>query len=63
MNNEISFANELGSKIFSSMFKKGDSTVIFKFLDEETSIWEDLQVIWRCPKMIFVKALIGRILK
>lgn len=55
--------NELGSKIFSSMFKKGDSTVIFKFLDEETSIWEDLQVIWRCPKMIFVKALIGRILK
>lgn len=59
----LSSKNELGSKIFSSMFKKGDSTVIFKFLDEETSIWEDLQVIWRCPKMIFVKALIGRILK
>lgn len=55
--------NELGSKIFSSMFKKGNSTVIFKFLDEETSISEDLQVIWRCPKMIFVKALIGRIFK
>ncbi|CAM3763357.1 lycopene cyclase family protein [Flavobacterium cucumis] len=59
----LSSKNKLGSKIFSSMFKKGDSTVIFKFLDEETSIWEDLQVIWRCPKMIFVKALIGRILK
>ncbi len=55
--------NELGFKIFSSMFKKGNSTVIFKFLDEETSIWEDLQVIWRCPKMIFVKALFGRIFK
>lgn len=55
--------NELGSKIFSSMFKSGNSTVIFKFLDEETSISEDLQVIWRCPKMIFVKALIGRIFK
>lgn len=54
--------NELGSKIFSSMFKEGDSTVIFKFLDEETSIWEDLQVIWKCPKMLFVKALIARIL-
>ena len=59
----LSSKNELGSKIFSSMFKKGESTVIFKFLDEETSIWEDLQVIWKCPKMLFVKALFGRILK
>lgn len=53
--------NELGSKIFSSMFKEGDSSVIFKFLDEETSFSEDLQVIWRCPKMLFIKALLGRI--
>ncbi|MEL1246890.1 lycopene cyclase family protein [Flavobacterium helocola] len=59
----LSSKNELGSKIFSSMFKKGNSTVIFKFLDEETSIWEDLQVIWKCPKMMFVKALFGRIFK
>ena len=59
----LSSKNELGSKIFSSMFKKGKSTVIFKFLDEETSIWEDLQVIWKCPKMLFVKALFGRIFK
>lgn len=55
--------NELGSKIFSSMFKEGDSRVIFKFLNEETSFSEDLQVIWRCPKMIFVEALFGRIFK
>ena len=53
--------NELGSKIFSSMFQSGNPAVIFKFLDEETSFLEDLQVIWRCPKMIFVKALFGRI--
>ena len=53
--------NELGSKIFSSMFQLGNPAVIFKFLDEETSFIEDLQVIWRCPKMIFVKALFGRI--
>jgi len=57
----LSSKNQLGSKIFSSMFKKGSSTVIFKFLDEETSLSEDLQVIWRCPKMLFVKALFGRI--
>jgi lycopene beta-cyclase len=59
----LSSKNELGSKIFSSMFKVGGSSVIFKFLDEETSISEDLQVIWKCPKMIFVKALFSRILK
>jgi lycopene beta-cyclase len=59
----LSSKNELGSKIFSSMFSSGNSTVIFKFLDEETSIWEDLQVIWKCPKMIFVKALIKRLFK
>ena len=53
--------NQLGSSIFSAMFQKGNSTVIFKFLDEETSFLEDLQVIWKCPKGLFVKALFGRI--
>lgn len=53
--------NHLGSTIFSSMFQKGNATVIFKFLDEETSFLEDLQVIWKCPKGLFVKALFSRI--
>lgn len=55
--------NHLGSTIFSSMFQKGNATVIFKFLDEETSFIEDLQVIWKCPKMLFVKALFGRLFR
>jgi len=54
--------NDLGSKVFSTLFKKGNPTLIFKFLDEETSIWEDLQVIWKCPKGLFIRALFGRIL-
>lgn len=54
--------NELGSKVFSSLFKKGNPTLIFKFLDEETTFWEDLQVIWKCPKGLFVRALFKRIL-
>ena len=49
--------NELGSSIFSSLFKKGNSGLIFTFLDEETSLFEDFQVIWKCPKIPFVKAL------
>ena len=53
--------NEYGSSIFSSMFKTGKAPLIFKFLDEETSIWEDLQVIWMCPKELFIKTLLKRI--
>lgn len=53
--------NDLGSTVFSSLFKKGNPSLIFKFLDEETTLWEDLQVIWKCPKGLFVKALFGRI--
>jgi lycopene beta-cyclase len=53
--------NHLGSTIFSSMFQKGNATVIFKFLDEETTFLEDLKVIWKCPKGLFVKALFSRI--
>ena len=55
--------NHLGSTIFSSMFQKGNATIIFKFLDEETSFLEDLQVIWKCPKMLFVKSLLGRLFR
>lgn len=54
--------NDLGSRVFSSLFQKGNPTLIFKFLDEETSFWEDLQVIWKCPKGLFIRALFGRIL-
>ncbi|SEQ19664.1 lycopene cyclase family protein [Flavobacterium urocaniciphilum] len=53
--------NQYGSAIFSSMFKTGKAALIFKFLDEETSFWEDLKVIWMCPKGLFIKALLRRI--
>lgn len=53
--------NAIGSKVFSSLFEKGNSGLILKFLDEETSLYEDLKVILKCPKIPFIKALIGRI--
>ena len=49
--------NELGSAIFSSLFRKGNPKLIFKFLDEETSLVEDFRVILKCPKVLFIKAL------
>lgn len=54
--------NHLGSSIFSAMFQKGNPAFIFKFLDEETSFVEDLQVIWKCPTLPFVKAFIRRMI-
>ncbi|PXY40021.1 lycopene cyclase [Flavobacterium cheongpyeongense] len=55
--------NELGSSIFSSLFKKGNPALIFKFLDEETSLIEDLKVILKCPKKPFIKALFTVLMK
>ena len=55
---DILFAkNEVGSSIFAGMFRQGKVTTIFKFLDEETTFLEDLNIILRCPKSLFIKAL------
>lgn len=53
--------NEKGSAIFSAMFKSGKAGLIFKFLDEETTPAEELQVILKCPKTPFIKALFKRL--
>ena len=55
--------NELGSSIFSSMFQKGNPTLMFKFLDEESSLKEDIEVILKCPKMLFIKAILHVVYK
>ena len=55
--------NHLGSTVFSSLFRKGNPVLIFKFLDEETSFSEDLEVIRHCPKPLFIEALLHRIVK
>lgn len=54
--------NETGAQIFSALFKRGNAALIFKFLDEETSFAEDLQIILKCPKTLFIKALFSRLL-
>jgi lycopene beta-cyclase len=55
--------NESGGGIFSSLFKNGSPELIFKFLDEETSLYEDIQVISKCPKVPFLKAIFHVLLK
>lgn len=55
--------NYLGGSIFGAMFKSGKAAPIFKFLDEESTLAQDLEVIWQCPKRVFLKALIRRLPK
>ncbi|MBU3680854.1 MAG: lycopene cyclase [Flavobacterium sp.] len=54
--------NNQGSRIFSGIFSSAKPQLILRFLDEETTIWEDLQLILHCPKRLFIRALISRIL-
>ncbi len=53
--------NEKGGHIFETLFRKRNPRLLLKFLDEETSIWEDLKVISGCPKRLFINALFYRI--
>jgi len=53
--------NQLGAKIFSEMFKKTPVQKILKFLDNETSFKEDLQIILKMSPYEFVRALFRRI--
>lgn len=55
--------NSKGRLIFEQLFKNQSPQKIFKFLDEETNLWEDLQIISACPKKEFIFALIRRIVK
>tara|TARA_B100001113_G_C20749590_1_gene466003 strand:- start:138 stop:602 length:465 start_codon:yes stop_codon:yes gene_type:complete len=43
-------------KIFSDMFKSSSNTII-KFLSNKSNIFEDINIISKMPKLIFVKAL------
>jgi lycopene beta-cyclase len=48
--------NELGAAVFSSLLMKGNPELVFRFLNEKTSFLEDLRVMWKCPKVPFMKA-------
>jgi len=49
--------NELGESIYTDMYEKNPIQQIFKFLDEETSLWEDFKIIISFKFSPFLKAL------
>lgn len=52
--------NADGPSLFSSLFKKTKIQTIFKFLDEESSLAEDLKIVSAVPPIRFIKALLKR---
>jgi lycopene beta-cyclase len=55
--------NTMGNILFEALFQKRKAALILRFLEEKTTFWEDLYVIWACPKKIFIQAFLRRIQK
>ena len=58
----LSSYNHLGSKLFSTLFKRNSLKNVFRFLDEETSFIEDLRIMLSMPPLKFITALFRRVL-
>jgi lycopene beta-cyclase len=50
-----------GDEIFSTLFRKNKANDILQFLDNETSLQQELKIISVLPKGVFVKAALGQI--
>ena len=60
------FKNYMGSVLFTKMFSNNSMKKIFSFLDNESSLIEELKIASSFPKVIFTKSLLrnlGKILK
>lgn len=57
----LHFDNSKGRLIFETLFKNRSPQEIFKFLNEETNLWEEFQIINSCPKREFIRALLRRL--
>ena len=55
--------NYLGSDLFTKMFSKNPMEKIFMFLDNETSIIDELKITASFPKKIFTNSLVNNIVK
>jgi len=48
--------NQKGEWLFESFYSKNSTTTIFRFLDEESSIWEELKIMYSLFSFAFIKA-------
>jgi lycopene beta-cyclase len=57
----LSADNQQGAFIFSSVFSKNKPQSVFRFLDEQSTFFEELKIILSCPKKPFINAFLRRI--
>jgi len=55
--------NHLGASVFSAVFLKNKPESVFRFLDGQSSLKEEIKIILSCPKKPFIKAFVRRIRK
>lgn len=53
--------NDTGGSLFASLFKKTKVKTLFRFLDEESTLWEDLKIIFAVPPKHFTISLFKRL--
>ena len=53
----LALENGEGSRVFNGMFRNLDPELIFRFLQERTSLAEDVRIIRACPTGMFLRAL------
>lgn len=54
--------NELGEALFSIMYARNPIQRIFRFLDEESTLWEEFKIIRQFPQRPFLEALFRKII-
>lgn len=52
--------NHFGSKLFSRLFQRNSVSNIFKFLDDESNLFQEVRIILSIPPLKFIKAFLKR---
>ncbi|MBK6264403.1 hypothetical protein JKA74_05090 [Marivirga sp. S37H4] len=55
--NVLSTGKASGHEVFRALYEKNELTLLFRFLDEETNLWQDLKIMNSVPKTAFIKAV------
>jgi lycopene beta-cyclase len=50
-------------EIFTHLFKKNSTNSILLFLDEKTTLWQDISIFSTLPKMLFIKAMFNSLIE
>jgi lycopene beta-cyclase len=51
----------MGKEVFASLFEQNGALAVFKFLDEETSLMEEMKIMSTTPILTFGKAFLKSI--